>query len=396
MTKLTSSVSALRGYIEGYYGRLFTWEERAHILSEMSSLGMDIYFYAPKEDPYHRFKWRMPYPADWLADFSYFASRARANNILLAAGIAPGLDYNWKDDAADFAILLTKFESLVSAGANIIVLLLDDIPETADIFANSGSQEGVAHGSLAKRLAEHFAPTGASMMCVPRLYADEMSDLSASDTGQPLSSKTYEFIDAYAGSITLSLPEDMPVIICGEHVIAQTIQSAGKAGRVASHISQPLIIWDNLYCHDYCPRKLFVGPYEGRQEADAILLNGTGLPETDRLLLQIMIAGHDETNWRQIISEAGVPDEFFTVAPFFDKPVFSDTGAQEKYLVDDHQIAHIDRLLWSWKSPLQLEWYPYLFGLKQDMMIACQRMKPLRIAKTQTAPLTTFLNQTKK
>ena len=109
-----------------------------------------------------------------------------------------------------------------------------------------------------------------------------------------------------------------------------------------------------------------------------------------------MTAGHDETNWRHIISEAGVPDEFFTVAPFFDKPVFSETGAQEKYLVTDDHIAHIDRLLWRWKSPLQREWYPYLFGLKQDMMIACQRMKPLRIAKTQTAPLTACLNQTKR
>ncbi len=396
MKELTSSTSALRGYIEGYYGRLLTWEERAHILSEMASLSMNLYFYAPKEDPYHRFQWRLPYPDDWLSNFSSFASQARANNLLLAAGIAPGLDYNWKDDTADFAVLLTKSESLVSAGAHIIVLLLDDITETADLFAISGRQEGAAHGALAKRLAEHLAPKGASVMCVPRLYADEMADLSAFDSGQPLSGETSAFIDAYAGSLTVSLPEDMHVIICGEHVIAHTIQATGKEGRVASHISQPLIIWDNLYCHDYCPRKLFVGPYEGRQQADAILLNGTGLPETDRLLLQIMTAGHDKTNWRQIISKAGVPDEFFTVAAFFDKPVFSNTGAQEKYLVTDHHISHIDRLLWRWKSPLQREWYPFLFGLKQDMMIACQRMKPLRIAKTQTAPLTHCLNQKKK
>ena len=396
MTKLTSSASALRGYIEGYYGRLFTWEERAYILSEMASLSMDLYFYAPKEDPFHRFQWRVPYPADWLSHFSSFASQARANNLLLATGIAPGLDYNWKDDAADFAVLLLKSETLVSAGAHIIVLLLDDIPETADLAVDSGRQEGAAHGALAKRLAEQLAPKGASVMCVPRLYADEMADLLAFDTGQPLSGEACAFIDAYAGSLTASLPEDMPVIICGEHVIAHKIQRAGKEGRVASHISQPLIIWDNLYCHDYCPRRLFVGPYEGRQEADAILLNGTGLPETDRLLLQIMIAGHNESNWRDIISKAGVPDEFFTVAPFFDKPMFSDTGAQEKYLITDHHIAHVDRLLWHWKSPLQREWYPYLFGLKQDMMIACQKMNPLRIAKTQTAPLTACLNQTKR
>ena len=75
----------MRGYIEGYYGRLFGWHDRSSILAEMATLSMDVYLYAPKEDPYHRFNWRTPYPSDWQIDFSVFAAHAQAYNMTLAA-----------------------------------------------------------------------------------------------------------------------------------------------------------------------------------------------------------------------------------------------------------------------------------------------------------------------
>ena len=67
------------------------------MLAEMAALCMDVYLYAPKEEPYHRFDWRTPYPSDWQRDFSAFAAQAQGHNITLAAGIAPGLDYSWHD-----------------------------------------------------------------------------------------------------------------------------------------------------------------------------------------------------------------------------------------------------------------------------------------------------------
>ena len=48
------------GYIEGYYGRLLSFAERGRILKQLKHLGMNSYFYAPKDDPYHRFNWRQP------------------------------------------------------------------------------------------------------------------------------------------------------------------------------------------------------------------------------------------------------------------------------------------------------------------------------------------------
>ena len=54
----------LKGYIEGYYGRLFSKDERARVINHMGKLKMDFYLYGPKEDLYHSMEWGKTYPAD--------------------------------------------------------------------------------------------------------------------------------------------------------------------------------------------------------------------------------------------------------------------------------------------------------------------------------------------
>ena len=90
------------------------------MLAEMAALCMNVYLYAPKEDPYHRFDWRTPYPSDWQRDFSAFAAQAQGHNITLAAGIAPGLDYSWHDPQADITALNAKADSLVARAQNAL------------------------------------------------------------------------------------------------------------------------------------------------------------------------------------------------------------------------------------------------------------------------------------
>ena len=52
-----------KGYIEGYYGKLFSEKEREMVVNHMGSLKMDFYIYGPKEDPYHRLNWQKLYLA---------------------------------------------------------------------------------------------------------------------------------------------------------------------------------------------------------------------------------------------------------------------------------------------------------------------------------------------
>ena len=63
------------GYIEGYYGNLLDWNSRKRIIKKMSSIGMNFYFYAPKEDNFHRLNWRTNYNLKWRKEFRDFYSK---------------------------------------------------------------------------------------------------------------------------------------------------------------------------------------------------------------------------------------------------------------------------------------------------------------------------------
>ena len=55
---------AHRGAIEGFYGSPWTTEERLDHLAFAGRFKLNTYVYAPKDDPYHRDRWREPYPPD--------------------------------------------------------------------------------------------------------------------------------------------------------------------------------------------------------------------------------------------------------------------------------------------------------------------------------------------
>jgi protein O-GlcNAcase/histone acetyltransferase len=371
-----------RGYIEGYYGRLLSWQDRSFLLAHLSALPCDAYLYAPKEDIYHRRQWRTPYDADFIAHFSAFTAEARQADIRVLAGIAPGLDFNFPipdtaPDAApdtDKAALFAKADALIKAGADAIVLMFDDISDDLSQLEAAGLDEGVCHAQLASSLAAYLR---APVMLVPRLYSDEISGAH----------------DAYAHALNQHLDPRINILLCGETIVAETVNIQGRAGCIGNQLQNPLIIWDNLYCNDYCPRRLFLGPYQGRRPQDPILLNGTGMPQTDALLLSLM-CGQPQ---KQILRDAGVPDAIEILLPFFDLPVFSgqyisgQRGVSAKPSDIPSLLAAIETLLWEWKSPLALEWYPYLFGLKHDLLFYADELPEERLAKTQTPALSAKL-----
>ena len=73
---------ALHGYIEGYYGRLLDWDDRTRLLHRLSSLGLNAYLYAPKEDECHRFEWRRPWDKNRLNEASQSLSHGLRHSNL--------------------------------------------------------------------------------------------------------------------------------------------------------------------------------------------------------------------------------------------------------------------------------------------------------------------------
>lgn len=357
-----------RGYIEGYYGRLLSFKDRHRLLSTLHDLSMDSYLYAPKEDVFHRFDWRQPYPEDWCAEFAAFCAAARTKQIKILAGIAPGLDYAFDNDKDDKAALQVKAEQLARAGADGLVLMFDDTSADLSVFGRASISEGQAHASLATWLRSE---TGCPVFLVPRLYADEIEGDHA----------------AYADDLNQHLAKDIAVFTCGVAIVAEQISLPDRAGILADKLRRPLIIWDNLYCNDYCPRRLFTGRWIGRKEADPILLNGTGMLVTDKLLLGLM-AGQDR---QTLFAKAGIPAAFASVESYFWHPVFSGQKRVAVQPEPQEVLEALEQLLWQWKGQLAREWYPYLFGLKGDLLIAGGEINDERINKTQTNALASVL-----
>ena len=83
---------------------------------------------------------------------------------------------------------------------------------------------------------------------------------------------------------------------------------------------------------------------------------------------------------------------FLKLKNFF-KARFRFNPSAQSININKEDIEVLDFLLWKWKGKLSREWYPYLFGLKQDLQINQKLLTSERIIKSQTIPLSEFLNK---
>jgi hypothetical protein len=109
----------ITGYIEGLLWKTIILENRKLIIKALHKNNMNTYFYAPKEDVCHRLYWRKKYSKKWRLSFQNFIQISKKNNIKVIAGVAPGLDFNFKElhnvsinnENSDFELLFKKQNS---------------------------------------------------------------------------------------------------------------------------------------------------------------------------------------------------------------------------------------------------------------------------------------------
>lgn len=371
----------VNGYIEGYYGKLLSWEKRKLIINSLFKNKMNTYLYAPKEDINHRFNWKEPYENHWRKKFRDFTKYSQKKNVNVIAGIAPGLDFNFielvnntfSNKCSDFNTLVKKSRQLLKDGAYSIALLLDDIPDDSFEKISKNLSEGYCHGLLINKLSEKLDK---DIYFVPRVYADELNKETPN----------------YLLELSKVINKKTKIFYSGKNIISKNIS---KNSQIFNLFKNKIIIWDNFYANDYCPRRLFVGPYIGRKKIKNIMINPTGLINTDLLIIDIVANTKNTTNtfqkWKNILDKHDVPKIFQKVKIYFVKPNFnSDTYINFNGYKNIHSDA-IEFLLWSWKSELSREWYPFLFGLKQDLLIYKKNLSFKRLLKTQTIPLAQYI-----
>ena len=252
------------GVVEGFYGRPWLQGQRVRLLGQMMpSFGMNAYLYAPKDDQKHRHLWRQLYDLEELRVLRELITVCRDAGVRFWYGIAPGLDFGWAPERADAEreLLFGKVAQLLEAGCGSIALLFDDIdidksgPSTMALAAQQQAQlANSLHAFLASRSPSAPAP---HLMLCPTFYCEAFCPDGL--RGCP-----------YLAALGCSLEPSVPAMWTGPDIISRVITAAHVSAvqqRLGWSASSPraLVIWDNIHANDYDCRRLYMGPYYGRE-----------------------------------------------------------------------------------------------------------------------------------
>jgi protein O-GlcNAcase/histone acetyltransferase len=243
----------LGGVVEGFYGRPWSHAERLRLLNELAALGLNTYFYAPKNDLKHRAIWRELYDDAELTLLCELASACRHRGLNFVYGLSPGLDIRFAERAERDRIK-ARFDQLRKVGVRHFALLFDDLPgKMADDDRRAYSSLAAAQCDVANDVFAWVreAWPGARFLFCPTPYCDRMD--RAQHVGR-----------GYLDEIGRLLNPAIDVLWTGPEIVSETIP-VDSVERLSRRIGRRPVIWDNLFANDYDARRLYCGPYSGRE-----------------------------------------------------------------------------------------------------------------------------------
>jgi len=237
---------AQTGVIEGFYGPPWSHQDRLDMLRFMGRFGLTHYYYAPKDDPYHRARWAEPYPAKAAARLRELATVAREEGVTFVWAVSPGGTIGYAD-SADYRRLLAKIDQVADLGITDFALFLDDVPPTLQHPADRAAFAGLAEGQafLIGRLERDLRTRGATLAVTPTTYTNAWGDRD------------------YLRRLGAAVPPGVPFFWTGIDVASPEI-TAAQADAWAQIIGRPPLVWDNYPVNDFARWRLFLGPVRHR------------------------------------------------------------------------------------------------------------------------------------
>ncbi|MCY7419102.1 MAG: protein O-GlcNAcase [Chloroflexi bacterium] len=291
-----ASPFAVRGVIEGYYGRPWTHEQRLRLIDFVGGRGMNTFVYTPKDDPLVRREWRTAYDGDALAHLRELLDRCRANGMGLTYCASPGLDIRHSDEA-DLTALVAKLQSVAALGVDSFGLLLDDIPRVLHHAEDRAafSDLATAQVHVIDRVFRALGPTVTLTVC-PTIYRG---------TGT----------EPYLAQLGGALDPRVGLYWTGRSICSETLDLA-DAATFARTTNRLPTYWDNYPVNDVAMGyELHIGPYQGRdphlsRASVGIVANGMELFESSLIpfatiadYLRAPESYDPETSWQQAIRD---------------------------------------------------------------------------------------------
>jgi hypothetical protein len=239
---------AERGIVEGFYGTPWTHQDRIDILRFEGAHAMNVYYYAPKDDPYHRKLWRDPYPPEARRRLGELVDAARTNFVDFCFAISPGLSMAYSDDQ-DFQALTSKLASVSQLGVSCFALFLDDVPQDLQDAHDRERYRTLAqaHSELTNRLYKHLKDQSANnrLILTPTTYTHEWGSRN------------------YIKELGAGVDSGVPIVWTGPKVYAPAIPLEA-AREWAGYIHRPPMVWDNFPVNDGARWCRYLGPLVGR------------------------------------------------------------------------------------------------------------------------------------
>ncbi|MBR1647320.1 MAG: beta-N-acetylglucosaminidase domain-containing protein [Selenomonadaceae bacterium] len=228
----------LRGVVEGFYGTPWTFNDRADIIDFCRQNNLNSYIYAPKDDPYHRDKWRKPYPADKLDELQKLVNVAKQNNVRFIFAVSPGLDLNYsgKKGDEDFKLLIRKLDAMYKIGVRDFAIFFDDLKDENGRHHENGKLQAQFLNRVQKNLRERYKDVAPLIMVPTEYYFDDMVN---GDKVKPYTRDLAENLDA-----------KIVVLYTGRGVVCDGItdDELAEANKI---FGRELGVWWNYPVNDY-------------------------------------------------------------------------------------------------------------------------------------------------
>jgi len=344
-----------RGTIEGFYGSPWTPAERLDQLAFYGDVKANTYIYAPKDDPYHRDRWREPYPADKLVELRQLVDAATAHHVRFTFALSPGASICYSS-AADRQALTAKLQAMYDLGVRDFSIPLDDISygrwncradETA--YGTPGREAAArAQVDLLNDVQQGFVAEHAEtrpLQMVPTEYGD------LTDT-------------AYKQVLRATLDPQVLVMWTGTDVVPPSITVA-QASRASELFGRDVFVWDNYPVNDYAQAagRLLLAPYDKREaglsdELAGIVANPMNQAAASKVVVFTMAdfawndrAYRSAASWQQAASylAGGDPAGTQALLVFFDLNHLAPTFGAQPWQPQAPALAA--RLAEYWRDP---------------------------------------------
>jgi hyaluronoglucosaminidase len=279
-----------RGAIEGFYGSPWTQQERLDQLAFYGRFKLNTYIYAPKDDPYHRDRWREPYPAEQVARLRSLIDRAAANQVRFTFAVSPGISICYSDPA-DLDALVAKLDAVYQLGVRAFSVALDDIVYTRWNCDGDHSRYGAT------------SPEAAARAQVELLNALQRGFIADHEGAQPLQMVPTEYRGTddspYRRVIREQLDPAVEVMWTGSMVVPPEV-TVDEAAAAAGVFGRRTLVWDNTPVNDYPPTegRLILAPYDRRQRGLSAEVTGIALnPMNQAAASKVQLVGAADFGW---------------------------------------------------------------------------------------------------